>query len=98
MNEKIEILRCGRTKKCCGIIVLFRKNDMQYYLYGISIVNHKLVFIDIDDYISRKYAENRFSNLLKNWIYDIDEADLDNVNPFQLNENEIGLVFYSDFP
>ena len=93
MNEKIEILRCGGAKKCCGIIVLFRKNDKQYYLYGISIINHKLVFTDIDDYISRKYAENRFSNLVKDWIYVIDEADLDNVNPFQLNENEISFVF-----
>jgi hypothetical protein len=93
MNEKIEILRCDGAKRCCGIIVLFRKNDMQYYIYGISIVSHKLVFIEIDDYISRKYAENRFCNLVKDWRYVIDEADLDNANPFELNEDKISVVF-----
>ena len=93
MNEKIEILRCDGAKRCCGIIVLFRKNDIQYYLYGISIVNHKLVFIEIDDYISRNVAENRFRNLVKVWEYYIDEADLDKANPFELNEDKTDFIF-----
>lgn len=93
MNEKIEILRCGEAKRCCGIIVLFRKNDTQYYLYGISVVNNKLVFIEIDDYISRKYAESRFCYLVKDWKYVIDEADMDNANPFDFNEETISIIF-----
>jgi hypothetical protein len=93
MSEEIEILSCDRAKKCCGIIVLFRKNGTYYYLYGISIVNHKLVFIEINDYMSKYYGEKYFKYFVANWKYSIDDADLDNANPFEFNEDTISIVF-----
>ena len=83
MSEEIEILSCSRAKRCCGIIVLFKKNGTQYYLYGISIVNHKLVYIEINDYNSKNFAEKYFNYFVANWKYFIDEADFDIANPFE---------------
>jgi hypothetical protein len=88
-GEDIEILSCGQAKKSCGIIVLFKKNCAEnYYIYGVTCIDDRLIYVWIDDYMDKRYAENRFKYLLSNW-YEYQEFELSD-NPFE------GMIFQSN--
>lgn len=90
-GERIEILSCEKTKKSCGIIVLFRKDSSDYYIYGVTCIDNRLLFIWINEYTNKSRAEQRFKYLLSNWNeyqeYEVSSNPFENMD-YQSNASD----------
>lgn len=86
-GEIIEILCCEESRKYHALIVLCQINNGSYYIYGVSISKNQLVFSQIIDYTSIKYAERYYNNFIRNWEFNVN--DVIEYNPFEQNSSDI---------